>query len=265
LFHWLVRALEMKAHPTFRQLIVAALAILLWNDGSKASEDGVVELYEHWNTYTLDAPPDDMKPIIFQVPEAFRYGSSKGSTRNWGLNLLTFYPNFRSSAAPENIGFGSGCIGDCNGRMLVAINNSEHAVHHPNVTHGIDYPNMGDFIAAARLKNLAPKGLAITELGPQHGFDRGYEVQIPQYGAIVEKKNRYLFHLSEDHVHYDILAECQENKFAQTCSLHFSLKCNPAIYVQVVALSEKHLDELLDVVSKTDQFVTSMVRPPACQ
>lgn len=36
-----------------------------------------------------------------------------------------------------------------------------------------------------------------------------------------------------------------------------------AIYVQVVAIDETHLDQLMNVVSKTEQFVNSMVRVPA--
>jgi hypothetical protein len=118
---------------------------------------------------------------------------------------------------------------------------------------------MGDYIA--RVKPLVPIGSTKTDLGPQHGFDHGYEV-IP--GSSGNGIDQYLFHLSDDRTHYDLAATCSINQFAKTCSLHFSLKCNPAIYVQVVAIDMKHLDEFMDAVRKTDQFVTSMVRYPAC-
>jgi hypothetical protein len=255
-FHWA---------SIIRLLIVAIVGILLWSDASRAGDDGIIEIYEYWGTYALNAPPPDMKPIILQTPEAFRYGRSKGATRNWGLNFLTFYPSFSSPAAPENAAFIRDCVGDCNGRILVAISNRSHAIHNPGITRGVDYPNMGDYMTEGRLKNLTPTGGTITKLGPQQGFDSGYEVRIPPNDGVGGQVKRYLFHLSEDRVHYDLLAECEENKFARTCTLHFSLKCNPAIYVQVVAIDAKHLDELMDVTSKTEQFVTSMVRVPACQ
>jgi hypothetical protein len=225
---------------------------------AREDEIGFIEIYESWGNFTLGAPPPEIKPIVLQVPEAFRYGSSRGATRNWGLNLLTYYPTFTSPQAPENASFGLNCRGDCNGRILVAINNRTHSINDPR----FNSPNMGDYIA--RVEPLIPIGSTKTDVEPQHRFDNGYEVRRPASNGVGDQIDRYLFHLSEDRVHYDVAARCSINQFAQTCILHFSLKCNPAIYVQVVAIDMKHIDEFIDVVRKTDQFVTSMVRNPAC-
>jgi hypothetical protein len=153
-------------------------------------------------------------------------------------------------------------VGDCNGRILVAINNASHAINNP---HGLNSPNMGDAEAQMRLKKiLVPKVSFVRDLEPQHGFDSGYEVHTPPSDGTTEQVQQYFFHLSEDRIHYDLTSDCQINQFAKTCTLHFSLKCNPAIYVQVVAIDMRHIDEFMDVVSKVDQFVTSMVKMPAC-
>jgi hypothetical protein len=57
--------------------IASCLAVVL---AAVAREDqvGFIEVYESWGNFTLAAPPPEMKPIVLQVPEAFRYGSSKG-------------------------------------------------------------------------------------------------------------------------------------------------------------------------------------------
>lgn len=222
---------------------------------------GFVEIYEHWAQYTLAAPPPEIHPVLLQIPKAFRYGSSKEATRNWGLNLLTYYPSFTSPRAPQNASFGLDCKGDCNGRMLVSIESRTHSIRSID---RFNSPNMGDYIARVDLQRLVPIGSTKTDLGPQSGFDSGYEVRIPASNGVGDRTEQHLFRLSEDRVHYDLAADCSINQFAKTCTLHFSLKCNPAIYVQVVAIDMKHFDEFMDVVQKADQFVTAMVREPSC-
>lgn len=251
---------------TLAAFVALTVAAILWISAAQRHDAaaGLIEIYENWGTYTLDKPPPEMKPIVLQVPQEYRYGSSKGATRNWGINLITFYPSFTSPQAPENYRFVRGCTGDCNGLMLVAVNNRTHTVQSPSNPDGTSYPNMGDFIAHVRLKNPAPAGGTVTVLATQHGFDRGYQVIVSQ-GSLGDSTQQFWLHLSEDRVHHDAVAECERNKFAQTCDLHFSLKCNPAIYVQVVGIDMKYVDELLDVIAKTDQFLTPMVREPVCQ
>jgi len=191
---------------------LAALTVV----AAREDEIGFIEIYESRGNFTLRAPPPEMKPIVVQVPEAFRYGSSRGAMRNWGLNLLTYYPTFTSPQAPENVLFGFNCKGDCNGRILVAINNRTHSINGPR----FDSPNMGDYIA--RVEPLIPIGSTKTYLEPQHGFDSGYEVRIPASNGVGDQIDRYLFHSSEDRAHYDLAARCSINRFAKTCTLHFS-------------------------------------------
>jgi hypothetical protein len=130
--------------------IVLATVCASLNTVPLASADGasLIEIYEHIGDFTLAAPPPDMKPITLQAPEAFRYGSSKGVVRNWGLNLLTYYPSFTSPEAPENRPFGLSCAGDCNGRILISIENWSHEISNPR---GLNSPNMGDNVRIAAL------------------------------------------------------------------------------------------------------------------
>ena len=48
-------------------------------------------------------------PIILKIPEKFRFTPGKGGTRDWGLNLLTYYPGFASPLEPQNAKFGLSC------------------------------------------------------------------------------------------------------------------------------------------------------------
>src|SRR5947207_2798495 len=77
----------------------------------QAAEPETIEIYEPDGTHSLDAPSQDMQPIVLQVPGKFRYGSSKGNSRNWGLNVLTYYPSFTSPEDPENAKFSLSCVG----------------------------------------------------------------------------------------------------------------------------------------------------------
>jgi hypothetical protein len=146
--------------------------------------------------------------------------------------------------------------------MLIGIENRTHSINNPK---HFNAPNMGDFIARVAMELRPPLGAAKNDLKALHGFDIGYEVRIPGANGIGDRTYQHLFHFSPDKKHYDLAAKCSLNEFARTCTLHFSLKCNPAIYVQVVAIDMKHIDKWADIVLKTDQFVSSMVRHPVCK
>ena len=246
-----------------RLKLLLLLGLVLVSAAARADESGLVAIYPY-ATGSIPLPPSEMKPIVLQVPEAFRYGGSKGVSRAYGINILTFYPSFTSPRAPENARFVGGCKGDCNGRILIDIENDSRDIHSPDKYGWGDYPNMGDAIAHRTLEHpLVPNGARVTHLGPQHGFDSGLQIDAssPSLGGWI---HRYLFHLSPDRVHYDLAVDCNINEFAKACSLHFSLKCNPAIYIWMGALQMTRIDQFLDVKQKTDRFVTSMVRKPAC-
>jgi hypothetical protein len=229
----------------------------------RPTDGDLLQIYEYRNTYTLDSPPLEMKPIILRVPEKFRYGSSRGATRAWGLNILTFYPSFTSPSEPENAKFGEHCTGDCNGRMLISIENEATEIHNPRFTNGIGYPNMGDAVAHIWLKRpLIPIGSNVSNIDGIYGFTKGYQVTI--HNGNNEQRNLYLFHMDDNHTYYDATAICSVNKYAKTCTLHFSSSCNPAIYIQDVAFDMKYVLEWRDIKKKTDAFVNEMVRFPVC-
>ena len=239
------------------------LGLVLASVAARADESGLVAIYPY-ATGKIPLPPSIMKPIILQIPEAFRYGSSKGVTRAYGVNIMTFYPSFTSPRDPRNAPFIGGCTGDCNGQMLIEVEDEAWEVHNPDKYGWGDYPNMGDAMAHRFLEHpLVPNGAVVTRLGPQHGFDSGLQIDAskPSLGGKIE---RDYFHLSPDHVHYDLAVECEINKFAKGCSLYFSLKCDPALYIDVGVLQMNRIDEFFDVMAKTDRFISSMTRKPAC-
>jgi len=219
-----------------------------------------IELYEHWKVYALDSPPADAVPIILQIPEQFKSEAFHNITRNWGVNFLIYYPSFKN-AQPSG---GHDYVVTCGVRILVSIENHTHTIHHPELTQGVDYPNMGDFIARVRLKNpIVPINSTINELGQRFGFNQGYEVAQHTNDNIINQSRQYLFHGSENN-NYDVAAECNINKFAQTCSIHFSASCNPSIYVHISGVEMNYMNIWREYVSNVDKFVSDMVKDHEC-
>ncbi len=153
-------------------LFSLAASIYLPSNILHAAESGIIEIYEHYGTYTLASPPAEMQPIVLRIPAAFLYGSSKIGGRNWGLNLLTYYPAFSSPSDPENANFGLRCAGICNGRILISVQNRTHSISQT-------IPNMGDFIARSELKwrktPPSPPNVRVRDIDPVEGFEEGFE------------------------------------------------------------------------------------------
>lgn len=244
-----------------------AVAVLSSTAASAAQTD-TIELYESYGTYTLKAPPADMQPITLDVPHKFRYGSSKGKLRDWGVNILTFYPGLTSPSDPENVKFGLDCVGICNGRILVAVRNRTHSVGE------FGSPNMGDFIAHAAIRwNLTPPyppNVHVAKLGPRDGFDDVFEVTtrlLDSQGRVLSKIARteqFYFRRADHGGDYDLAATCDVSSERTTCTLHFSLLCDPRVYVSVNGLNGSYLPMATDIKGRVDRFVSAMVKEPMC-
>lgn len=235
-----------------------------------AAESETIEIFEHYGTYALDDPPPDTHPIIMRVPDSFLYGSSKNSRKNWGLNILTYYPAFTSPADQANAKFGLDCAGYCNGRILIAVNNRAHSIKNQE----FNSPNMGDFIARSTLKRNKtapyPSNVHVSDLTSLEGFDEGFERittkledapnVIPGHFTNVE---RFYFKKARDQVHYELAATCNVHEHT-TCILHFSLDCDVAVYVSVNGVDGRYLDQSIEIKQKTDQFISKMIIDPHC-
>lgn len=269
---------------TWKQLNLALLATILiccllgvvfvanlHIETAGAADADTVEIFEKYGTYVLSAPPPNMHPIVLRVPDDFRYGSSKGATRDWGINILTYYPSFTSPREARNARFGLDCAGICNGRILIAIENRSHLSETGS-------PNMGDFIAKAQINAFLtppyPPYIHVTNLGPVDGFSEELEHVTMAHDASNNPTgrqpvaiSRYYFRKAPDHMHYDLMALCDVSEVdpqRSTCTLHFSLACNPAIYVTVNGLDSRYLSVAEDIRSKTDRFISGMVISPVC-
>lgn len=251
------RGLMRLAGKSFHAMFLLGSVVGVAVGCGRAVASEVIEIFEHNGEYSLDAPPADRPPLALLIPEEFRYGGSKGKTTAWGVNLLTYYPRMTSQLAPENADFGLACRGDCNGRILISVE---------NVAHGRGaITGMADVIAHSLIPRFLHIGGAEPKtLPPQHGFDGGYQVDIPGGSGVSPRSNIYLQHLGPDQAHYDLFAECNVNKFARTCNLHFSSQCSASIYINVGAIDMIHIDKFFDVKSKVDRFISSMVQRPAC-
>lgn len=244
------------------------LAFFIRLDASSASGYKIIELYESYGTYSLDAPPIEMHPIVLRIPEEYVYGSNKDASRNWGVNLLTYYPDFTSLKDPANARFGVACAGICNGRILISIANRTHSISQRS-------PNMGDFIARSQLKWQKsppyPPSVQVKDIIPSYDFDEGFERSTAPSSNSRESvlqapiwMERVFLKRAADGGHYEMTATCQVNHVRTTCILHFSLRCNPAIYVTVNGLDGSYLNSAADIREKTDKFISTMVRKPSC-
>jgi hypothetical protein len=227
-----------------------------------AAEPPAIEIYEHRDGYTLDAPPPEMHPIVLSVPKDLLYGS-KVALRNFGISILTYYPNFTSPNDPNNVDFGLACVGICNGRILISIENRPHSI-------STNSPNMADYIARAELRWSKtppyPPNVHVTDLSSKvNGFDEAFERTT---STLVDQKivltQRTYLKKDADGVHYNLAAVCDVTDRKIGCILHFSLTCNAGIYVSVRGVDGSYLDQAEDIKEKTDHFISTMVRKPFC-
>ena len=246
-------------------LFSLAASVFFSSNIARAAEPEKIEIYESYGTYTLASPPAEMQPIVLRVPAAFVSDGSKVGKRNWGVNLLTYYPTFSSPKDPANADFGLRCVGICNGRVLISVGNRTH-----NISQTI--PSMGDFIARAQFKWLKmppyPPNVRVRDIDPVEGFDEGFERATFEVSDVVQEKpaqiERVYLHRASDRSYYDLTATCVVNNYAATCVLHFSLRCNPAVYVTVNGLAGSYLGRAADIREKTDLFISRMVAEPSC-
>ncbi len=226
------------------------------------SEQHIIEIYQSDGRHTLQDPPTDVAPIVLKIPENFRVYHSKGATRDWDVNLLTYYPGFTSPQDPENAKFGLSCAGFCNGQMLVHIENRGRSFKQSNLS-GKQYYSLTAAHEYARQllqekKELQLPGyhrpnLHVTDYAPEAGFDVIFEKLyttmedapniIPGHFAEVK---RFYLRWNQAHEYYDLVADCHipsgANTFERfTCKLRFSLACNPAVSIQVTGVDGKYL------------------------
>ena len=257
----------MVRRPIFKLALLSRALIFLIVaplEGAAAT----IEIYEQYGTYALDTPPPEMRPIVLSIPEQFLYGSTKKDSRNWGVNILTYYPSFTDSQDLANANFGLRCVGICNGRILISVENRKHSIDSNSVS-------MADFIAGTQFRWWKtppyPSNVQIRDLDHKNeGFDEAFERVTTSNnpsrdethdGARVQRT--YLKRTS-DRSHYDLVAVCSATEVKTACTLHFSLHCNPAIYVSVHGVDGSYLNRATDVQIKTDRFISAMVASPPC-
>jgi hypothetical protein len=220
-----------------------------------------------------------------KVPEKYRVYNSKGAIRDWGVNLLTYYPGFTSPEDGENAKFGLSCTGFCNGRMLITIENFGRNFKQINLSSKQYYSHAAVDIYARRLlqkkkDQLLPgyhqQNLHVTDYAPEAGFDVVFEELytkmedapniIPGHFADIHK---FYLKWNQAREYYDLVADCHipsgNNNFERfVCTLTFSLACNPAVSVKATGADGKFLPEFGNIQSATDRFVSSMIIEPAC-
>jgi hypothetical protein len=225
-----------------------------------------VAIYQNNGRLPLDNPPADAKVLILDVPKAFRYGIHKSVIRDFGLNLLTYYPTFTSLSTPENKRFGLDCAGICNGRILVSVENAIEAAARLKI------PSRADFVASQTIKYKLtppfPANIRVTKLENKYHFDEAYQEEGWQTGApigpVASRTERFYFKRAAGKSYYDLTATCVANAQRTTCILYFSLRCNPGIDVSVNGVDGSFLPSAEDIRDKTDAFISAMVEQPVC-
>jgi hypothetical protein len=240
-------------------IFVTGFVLAGYNDApTHDTKSGVIELYDMAGRYPLNSIPTDAHPITFHLPEAFRYGSTKSAGKTRGVQILTYYPGFGSPGASQNAAYGLKCVGICNGRMLLHVEYDSNLLNTSS-------PNAGDWVARQQIRWKRtppyPPNVTVHDITPPSGFDGGFQRSY----AGVETSEIVLFRNDPDGSHYDLAATCNANEQRTTCILYFSLKCDPKLSVTVNGLDSSYLAHSPDIVTRVDEFVSSMIDHPACK
>lgn len=196
-------------------------------------------------------------PIVLRIPQEFRFRSSVGQVKTNGINLITFYPAFTSLADQPNRQYALDCIGDCNGQIMISIENV------PTSWSGTRSNRFFETGYGA-MKDHKPKysSVRVEELQPQFGFDRVFD----EVGTIGTQPSvtRYLLKPKSKTFATDLTATCSMSTPYHICQLYFSLACAPTVDIKITGWAYERFAEALELQRRVDQFVTAMLVEPNC-
>jgi hypothetical protein len=213
-----------------------------------AETDGdTVEIHQGGDRY--QAPT-----IVLRIPQQFRFRSSIGQTQSLGINLITFYPDFTSLADPRNYAYGSGCIGYCNGQMMVSIENVPADWSASLQKRLFDEGYLGG------LTDHKPTsfGMEVDDINPILGFDKVFDQRLVDI-----YRTRILLKEEGDNKLAPLSAECSMKTTVQVCELFFTLKCAPVVDIKIIWPYD-HLSEAFQLQKRVDDFVSAMLVQPQC-
>lgn len=197
--------------------------------------------------------------VLLEIPHKFRYRSSIGVEKTSGVNILTYYPSFTSLADWENFSQSiRGCVGYCNGRMLISIDNIFTGITRDNFINSSTATSRGYFA----YNHSKDPHIRIVDLEPQSGFDFVFDKLSGQHFGF---KRRYLLRSSADKSLYELAADCSMDTPYHGCILAFSLSCNPAIAIEIHGWAYERLDKALELQRDVDRFISAMVKQPKCE
>jgi hypothetical protein len=276
------------------------IATIYWWWGSGPAVDpaeaGLLEIYEtdlekrDGQTTVVDLEP----PLVLRIPEAFRSRASRGRARaRDSVNLITFYPSFTSQSAPANAPYriGSGCTGYCNGQIMVSLKYQPYRLswqkyatyadqQNPNGMYGQQNRNVNlDLRDFSKPASSQQRGAYKVKAEHVHGFNTAlYIFRTGELDSIasVEEFDRMLWkslspkfvvlrHLAPNKRETDLHADCEPEASYPNCSLFFSLKCNPAVGIEVNVWPWSRIEEAFDVQRAVDRYVSGMIVKPKCE
>lgn len=226
-------------------------AVFLLPEKNAGPSSSLVEIYSRG----MPSAPS----ILLEIPHKFRYRSSIGAEKTSGVNILTYYPSFTSLADWENFGQSlRGCVGYCNGRILISITNIITGITSDNFINKPTARSRGFF----EYYHSKDPHVRIVDLAPQFGFDLVFDKLSGQHFGF---KNRYLLRSSADKSSYELAADCSMDTPYHVCTLAFSLSCNPAIAIEIDGWKYEYMDKALDLQRDVDRFISAMVKQPECE
>lgn len=242
-------------------LIIAAIAAVR-SPPINSAEPGRIELYPYAGNYLIQSPPPDIHPAVFMVPQEFRWGStrntSKVSNHAWGIQILTYYPSFGSPAAPQNKTVGLDCVGYCNGRILIYIAYKPTMLS-DNIANFADANVRGQLSSREFTTNLPQHIATYKDLGPRGPFTGGFEHLVQGAQHLKNGLDEQIFWRKTKDGHYDMVARCSPNAPNPICLMDFSASCNPAISVEVT-VGMRDIDRADDLKAKANAFLLPMIK-----
>jgi hypothetical protein len=231
------------------------------DDGSTRSDvhdadNGVTHLYERSND------DESSNSITLVVPLGFRYQSRTQRIGEWSyrthdnVSLTTFYPDMSSPRDSANLAAGLyRCYGkatQCGGQFEVTIQNVAR------IERDGKRLTYADATADQISGYLARWRGGKISRAPQYGFDEEFNAN----GLIADK---YFFERAHGRDSYRLVVECDTKSPVRFCKLYFSLGCDPRIGVKVEHWPYEKMQDAKDLHRRLEEFVTPMVKEPACQ
>jgi len=236
-------------------------AVALFSPRAPLPENVLVEFPER-----KTAP--EQNSIFLRIPNEYMGFYAYPTLKSRDMNLFGYYPDFSSASNPKNRSYLSGnCVGYCNGRLMISIENTGLPPTYPN---SVSVEARG-FLEPPRVFKATkgrrpPPVIKRFEQRPEFGFDKIFDdIAYIEDGEKITTHKRFMLRSVDDGVNYDAAARCDMKAKYVHCILLFSPQCEPRILVHLTSWEYGRMNEALDVMRGAENLVAGWIESNKCK